>query len=153
MAIDRIYFKEENFVLTIIYDKLTDLELVEHVQTMNTDYEGIYGIKELADCRYLYDVSELTAKDMLSTADGEKTSTRVIQGKGAIVAESDVIFGLASMYAAIASNIREESKAVRSISEAIELLEIDEFKDKVLETLSRAAYEDRFRLLNKSLPE
>ncbi len=153
MAINRIYFKEKNFVLTIIFDKLTDIELIEHVQVMNTEYEGIYGIKELADCRYLYDISELTARDMLTTADGEKESTRVIMGKGAIVAETDIIFGLASMYAAIASNIREDSKVFRSLDEAIDFLELGEFKSKLLEQLSESAYKERFNSLNKSIPK
>lgn len=153
MAITRIYFKEENFVLTIIYDKLTDLELVEHVQAMNIEYAGIYGIKELADCRYLQDISELTARDMLTTADAEKETTRIVGGKGAIVAESDVIFGLASMYAAIASNIREDSKAFRSLDEAIDFLQVGDFKKKLLEHLSKSAYEEKFKLLNKSIPK
>ncbi len=151
MAINRIYFKEKNVVLTIIYDKLTDIELIEHVLAMNTEYEGIYGIKELADCRYLYDISELTARDMLTTADAEKESTRVILGKGAIVAETDIIFGLASMYAAIASNIREDSKVFRSLDEAIDFLELGEFKSKLIEQLSESAYEERFSSLNKSI--
>ncbi|MCK5004257.1 MAG: hypothetical protein KAS21_04175 [Candidatus Aminicenantes bacterium] len=151
MAIDRIYFKEKNFVLTLIYDKLTDIELINHVHAMNTEYEGIYGIKELADCRYLYDISELTARDMLTTADAEKESTRVILGKGAIVAETDGIFGLASMYAAIASNIREDSKVFRSLDEAIDFLELGEFKSKLIEQLSESAYEERFSSLNKSI--
>ena len=151
MAIDRIYFKEKNFVLTLIYDKLTDIELINHVHAMNTEYEGIYGIKELADCRYLYDISELTARDMLTTADAEKESTRVILGKGAIVAETDIIFGLASMYAAIASNIREDSKVFRSLDEAIDFLELGEFKSKLIEQLSESAYEERFSSLNKSI--
>jgi len=153
MAIDRIYFGEENFVLTLIFDKLTDIELIEHVQAMNTEYDGVYGIKELADCRYLYDVSELTARDMLTTADAEKESTRVILGKGAIVAESDAIFGLASMYAAIASNIREDSKAFHSLDEAIDFLEVGEFENRLLEQLSESAYEERFKSLNKSIPK
>jgi len=152
MAINRIYFKEENFVLTIIYDELTDIELAEHVYTMNTEYEGITGIRELADCRYLHDISQLTARDMLSTADAEKGSSRVVQGKGAIVAEADVVFGLASMYAAIASNIREESKACRSLEEALDTLDTGEFRE-VLETeLSEESYRKRFESLGKPFP-
>ena len=151
MSIERIYYKEENFVLTIIYDQLTDEELLEHVYTMNTEYAGIYGIKELADCRYLFDVSALTAKDMLTTADAEKDSTRVIMGKGAIVAETDVVFGLASMYAAIASNIREDSKVFRSMDKALDFLEVGSFKNTLLNQLSEPAYEKRFKSLNKPL--
>ncbi len=153
MAIDRIYYKEQNFVLTIIYDELSDLELIEHVHAMNTEYKGVFGLKELADCRFLYDVSKLTPRDILSTADAEKGTERVIRGKGAIIAESDVVFGLASMYAAIASNIREESKAYRTLDEGFEALDIGDFKSVLESELSRSSYEKRFKALNKTIPE
>lgn len=148
MAIDRIYYKEQNFLLTIIYDQLSDLELIEHVHAINNEYQNIEGLKELADCRYLFDVSQLTARDMLTTANGEK-GTAI----GAIIAESDVIFGLASMYAAIASNIREESKAYRTLDEGIEALGIGDFKSVLEDELSRSSYEKRFKNINKSIPE
>ncbi len=148
MAIDRIYYKEQNFLLTIIYDQLSDLELIEHVHAINNEYQNIDGLKELADCRYLFDVSQLTARDMLTTADSEK-GTAI----GAIIAESDVIFGLASMYAAIASNIREESKAYRTLDEGIEALCIGDFKSVLEDELSRSSYEKRFKALKKSIPE
>jgi len=153
MAIERIYYKEQNFVLTLIYDELTDLELIKHVHAMNSEYEGIFGLKELADCRFLFDVSKLTARDMLSTADAEKGTERVLHGKGAIIAESDVVFGLASMYAAIASNIREESKAYRNLDEGINALDIGDFRSVIEEELSTEAYKKRFKAINKSIPE
>ena len=146
MSIERIFFKKENFVLTLIYGKLTEAELLEHVQAMNHQYSDIYGIKELADCRFLYDVSELSGSDLLSTANLEKGSARAIGGKGAIVASSDVVFGLASMYAAIASNIREDSKAFRDMDEAFEFLELGEVKKKILPLISETAYNTRLNV-------
>ena len=147
MAIDRIYFKEHNFLLTIIYDQLTDLELIEHVHAINNEYESIPRLKELADCRYLFDVNQLTARDMLSTASAEKGT-----GRGAIVAESDVVFGLASMYAAIASNIREESKAYRTLEEGINALDVGDFESVLQDQLSEASYKERFKAINKTIP-
>ncbi len=145
MAIDRIYFKKENFVLTLIYGKLTSSELYEHVLTMNRDYNGIYGIREFADCRFLSDVSELKHQDLMSSAQTEDGSTRVVGGKGAIVAEDDKIFGLASMYAAMAAGIREDSQAFRSLNEAIEFLEIGNFKKKLMPFLTKDAYRERMK--------
>ena len=51
MAIERIYFKEENFVLTLIYGKLTESELITHVAEMHEEYSNIMGIREMADCQ------------------------------------------------------------------------------------------------------
>ena len=62
MTIERKYFKEQNFVLTLIYGKLKDEDLLEHVSTMNEEYSDIAGIIELADCRYINDISELNPK-------------------------------------------------------------------------------------------
>ena len=143
MSIERIYYQEPNFVLTLIYGKLTSGELADHVGTMNTEYAGIAGIKELADCRYLYDVSELSAEGLFFSAENEKGSTRVIGGKGAIVASSDVIYGLARMYSAIASNIREDSQAFRTLDEAIEFLDISNLMEILGPELSESSYKKR----------
>ncbi|NWF39218.1 hypothetical protein F3F96_08725 [Mariprofundus sp. NF] len=145
MAIERIYFEAENFVLTLIYGKLTNSELTTHVVEMNRDYNHIKGVRELADCRFLTDVSELTGSAVLHSAELEEGNSRVIGGRGAIVATSDLIYGLANMYAAVASNIRDESRVFRSMDEALQWLEIDPIRAEVESLISEEAYQQRNR--------
>ena len=57
------------------------------------------------------------------------------------------------MYAAIASNIREESKAYRTLNEGLDALDVGEFRSVLEDELSRPSYEKRFKAINKTIPE
>jgi hypothetical protein len=140
MSIERIYFEQENVILTLIYGKLTNHELTAHVLEMNRDYNGIEGIREIADCRYLFDVSELASNNLLVSAEMEEGSSRSIGGKGAIVVASDLIHGLANMYATVASRIRDDSRVYRSMSEALDWLEIGPIRHKIESITSEETY-------------
>ena len=143
MSIQRIYFEPENFVLTLIYGKLTNSELTDHVMEMNREYNHIHGVRELADCRYLVDVSDLTGSAVLNSAEMESGAARAIGGRGAIVATSNLIIGLANMYAAVASDIRDESMVFRSMDEALKWLKIDSIRPEVESLISETAYQQR----------
>lgn len=143
MAIERVYFREHNFVLTIIFGKLTGRELAEHVLAMNRDYANIKGIRELADCRFLTDVSGLNEHEVVSSATKEQGSSRVIGGRGAIVAVAEEVFRLAEMYADVSSQIREDVRVFRTMDEAIGWLELEDFKKDFLPLISDAFYEER----------
>jgi hypothetical protein len=147
MTIERVYFREHNFVLTIIFDKLTGRELAEHVLAMNRDYASIKGIRELADCRFLTDVSELDEGEVVFSASKEQGSLRVVGGRGAVVATSDEVYKLAKMYCDIAAQIREDAKVFRSMDDAIRWLELEDFKKDFLPLISEAFCDDRTREL------
>jgi hypothetical protein len=143
MSIERIYFEQENVVLTLIYGKLTNHDLTAHVFEMNHEYNGIEGIREIADCRYLFDVSELASNNVLVSAGMEEGSSRTIGGKGAIVVANDLIHGLANMYATIASKIRDDSRVYRSMNEALDWLEVGPIRHKIESLTSEEAYQQR----------
>jgi len=132
MAIERIYFREANFVLTLIYGKLTNAEIGQHVIEMNHENAASSGMMELADCRYLTDISELSAENLMVAASMEQGQPRTTGGKGAIVAISDKVYGLARVYAAIASGIRVDSQVFRDIDQAMTFLGVDHLKEKIL---------------------
>lgn len=143
MAIERIYYPEENFVLTLIYGKLTNADLGRHVIEMNREYSGIEGVREVADCRYITDVSELSGDGLLGSARMENGSSRVRHGRGAIVVASQHIYGLARMYAAISAQIRAESRVTYSLDEALDWMHIEPILDRVRAELSEDAYRAR----------
>ncbi|ATX80110.1 hypothetical protein Ga0123461_1697 [Mariprofundus aestuarium] len=143
MPIERIYFEDQNFVLTLIYGKLTNSELSNHVLEMNSEYSGIEGVREVADCRYINDVSELSGRGLLTSAELEEGSSRVVHGKGAIVVASEHIYGLARMYAAIASRIRDDSRVFYSMGEALQWMEVEPIQDKIQAEISEEAYRTR----------
>ena len=143
MPIERIYFEDQNFVLTLIYGKLTNSELSNHVLEMNSEYSGIEGVREVADCRYINDVSELSGRGLLTSAELEEGSSRVVHGKGAIVVASEHIYGLARMYAAIAFRIRDDSRVFYSMGEALQWMEVEPIQDKIKAEISEEAYRAR----------
>ena len=131
MTIERIYFEGHNFVLSLIYGKLTEAELGQHVLAMNEEYKDKTAVNELADCRFLTDVSELTAQSVAFSASMEKGVSRVCGSKGAIVVASNTVFGMARAYAAVAQQARIDSRVFRSMDEAIKWLEIEPLQEKI----------------------
>ena len=55
----------------------------------------------------------------------------------------DLIHGLANMYATIASNIRDDSRVYRSMSEALDWLEVEPIRHKIESLTSEEAYQQR----------
>ncbi|WP_236075268.1 hypothetical protein [Mariprofundus sp. EBB-1] len=141
MAIERIYYREHNFVLTLIYGKLSNAELAEHVIKMHQENEKESALTELADCRYLTDVSELNVNGIVLSASMEKDHPRTFNGLGAIVVahDADHIYGLARAYAAIASQARIDSHVYRSLDEAIDWLAVNHLKDEIVHACERVA--------------
>lgn len=131
MPIKRKYFKDHNFVLTLFYGRLTQAELGQHVIEMNNEYKDKAGVNELADCRHLTDISELTTTGVVISAQMEKGEERSFGSKGAIVVASDAVYGLARAYATIAQEARVDSKVYRSMDEAIEWLGVDHLREQI----------------------
>jgi len=137
MTIERIYFKKDNFILTLMYGKLTNAQIGEHVVAMNKEYASCTGVTELADCRFLTDVSKLTPEQLSIAASMEEGQPRTLGGKGAIVVSNNEIFALARVYAAVASNARDDSQVFRDLDAAINWLKVDQLRDEILVHSSR----------------
>ncbi|TLS67224.1 hypothetical protein FEF65_07225 [Mariprofundus erugo] len=131
MAIERIFFREDNFVLTVIYGRLTNAEIGEHVIQMNREYAACSALVELADCRYLHDISALSSDGLMISAGMEKGQLRTAGSKGAIVVANDVVFGLARVYAAIAAQSRIDSRVYRDLDEAVDWLGMGHLKQAI----------------------
>ena len=138
MSIERIFFREYNFVFSIFFGKLTGKELSAHVLAINRDYAFIKGIRELTDCRFLTDVSEVDGQEFVSSASTKQGLWGGIWGRGAIVATSGEMYNLAKMYADVASYIREDARAFRSMDEAVRWLELEDFKKYFLPIINKA---------------
>lgn len=116
-------------MLTLMYGRLTDAEVGEHVIRMNREYAATSALIELADCRYLHDISALSADGLMVSAGMEKGQLRTAGSKGAIVVANDLVFGLARVYAAIAAQDRVDSRVYRDLDEAIDWLGMNHLKD------------------------
>ncbi|PIP02583.1 MAG: hypothetical protein COW18_05265 [Zetaproteobacteria bacterium CG12_big_fil_rev_8_21_14_0_65_54_13] len=104
---------------------------------MNRENAAYAGLIELADCRYLNDISELDATGLMVSAGMEKGQLRTTGGKGAIVVATDVVFGLARVYASIAEQARIDSRVYRDMDEAIDWLDMKHLKTDILRESQR----------------
>lgn len=135
MTIKRTYFEDDNFVLTHMYGKLTAAELGQHVLEMNSEYKGKRSVNELADCRFLTDVSELSTQGVISSAQMQKGAERTSGSRGGIVVASDAVYGLARAYSVFSQQTRIDSRVFRSVDEAVNWLGIGHLR-KQIEQLS-----------------
>jgi len=124
LSIERIFYPEHNMVLSMFYGKLTHHELTQHVIDMNREYEKCTHLFELANCRYLTDISTLNSQGLTLAASLEKDQPRTFESKGAIVVDSDVVYGLARVFATIAAESRIDSRVYRNLDDAIVWLEV-----------------------------
>ncbi len=139
MAIKRVYFEEQNFVLSVFYDKLTNVGLTQHIIDMNLAFADKAAVNELADCRYLTDISKLTGGSIALSTQMESGQKRIVNSKCAIVVDSDVVYGLAQAYATFSRNMRGDARVFRSMDKAVKWLEVADIREKILELADKVA--------------
>ncbi|MDH5641065.1 MAG: hypothetical protein OEY28_07205 [Nitrospira sp.] len=125
MAIERRWLHEQRFVLTTVSTSLDNHALLEHVEDMNRECDGITGLKEFADCRALIDVEQVSVSGITQACLREKKkpgSKLVIL----VPPHSPVMYGLARVYQMFASDSRDVVKVFTDIDDAMRWLEPDE---------------------------
>ncbi|WP_240923959.1 hypothetical protein [Mariprofundus ferrooxydans] len=126
---------------------MTNVELGQHVLTLNEAYKDKGTVHELADCRYLTDVSEMTGGGAAFAAGMGAGQKRTFNSKGAIVVASDTVYGLARAYTTFARETRIDSRVYRSIDEAIEWLGAGILRSEII------AFSDKTADLSPGLPD
>lgn len=128
MPVDHVYFEDDNIVLTQIYGKLTPIELLGHVETMGELCSHNEAVIELVDCRLCSDTTEMTGASLMSVASLEQGQPWADGSKCAIVVDTELHYGLARIYATIASETRMQANVFYSLDEAINWLGIEQYK-------------------------
>ena len=125
MSIERRWFAQQTFVVTTVRASLDNHALLEHVEDMNRECAGITGLKEVADCRALTDVEQVSVSGITQACLREKKkpgSKLVIL----VPPHSPVMYGLARVYQMFASDSRDSVKVFTDIDDAMRWLEPDE---------------------------
>ena len=117
---------DSNFAFIRVSGKLTDQELYDHLEHFNTIAADLVGTIELADCRGVEDLSELTVAGVLRAATIEQGKTRNMGSRVAILVSNELTYGLARIYATIAGEFKEEVNIFYSLEEATQWLFPDE---------------------------
>jgi hypothetical protein len=107
MAIEHTILPKLNFVLSRLTGAIDDLQLMDHVRTLNILGQGHVGLRELADCRKLESITQASVSGALDAAIKEAGQARAETGKLAILVASEEVYNYAQFYKAGNSGIRE----------------------------------------------
>jgi hypothetical protein len=125
MGFSRHWLREQAFVLTTVSGSIDSTSLMEHVQALNQESDGVSGLKELADCRELKDVENLSVSGVTKASlfEGKKPGSRLVI---LVPKDAPVIYGLARAYQMFAEESREAVKVFTDMNHAMSWLEPDE---------------------------
>ena len=131
MGFSRHWLRDHTFILTRVSGTIDNRSLLEHVQALNRERDGVIGMKELADCRDLRDVEALSvsAVTQAGSIEVKKPGSRLVI---LVPKQSPVIYGLARAYQMFASESREAVIVSTDVDEALRWLEFDETRLQVI---------------------
>lgn len=125
MGFSRHWLRDRAFVLTRVTGRIDNRSLLEHVQALNRESNGVIGMKELGDCRDLQDLEALSVSvvTQASSIEAKKPGSRLVI---LVPKESPVIYGLARAYEMFASESRQAVTVSMDLDEALCWLGFDE---------------------------
>lgn len=124
MGFSRRYLKDNNFLVTKVTGEVNDHNLREHVIELNMETEGISDLRELADCRGIVDLTQLTVQGTSECAKLENNRPNSLLA--ILVPDSTLLFGMARAYQAFSEDRRKDTEIFKSIDEALAWLSKDE---------------------------
>lgn len=132
MAIEHTIFPNLNFVLSRLTGSIDDLQLMDHVRKLNLLGKGHQSLKELADCRKLVSITQVSVSGALDAAIKEAGHARAEAGKLAILVADQEVYNYAQLYKAGNSGIRE-TIITYDLNEALDWLGYDgEGRERIL---------------------
>ncbi len=131
MGITMHYLKEYNFILSKLSGEINDQNLREYVLAFNKKTRGIPNLRELADCREIENLENMTVRGATSISqDVENHPDSII---AILVNDSTLLYGMARSYQMFQYEKRKAAEIFKDIDEALSWLsdndsEIEEFK-------------------------
>ena len=134
MGFSRHWLRDRTFLLTRVEGTIDNRSLLEHVQALNRESDGVIGMKELADCRDLKDVEALSvsAVTQASSLEVKKPGSRLVI---LVPKDSPVIYGLVRAYEMFATESRDAVIVSTDCDEALRWLNFDEKSQHVIKGL------------------
>ena len=136
---ERHYKPDSDFVLVRLLDVVDDAQLRQHVLDYNQEAPDRAGLLELADCRELVDVQNLTVQGCLESARLEQGAQRVTGGMLAILVSNQLHYGMARAYAAIAEMHRNGAGVFYTLEEAVAWLGVKESLEEIERFIAECA--------------
>ena len=117
-------------MFTKISGEVNDQNLRQHVVDLNRETEGIYDLRELADCRDIQDMRHLSAQGTADCAQIENKRPNSLLAL--LVSESSLLFGMARAYQAFSQDRRKDAQIFKNLDDALVWLSSDEKEIEIL---------------------
>jgi len=125
MPFTQKYFKEYNFLLTTVKGVIDAQQLAEHIMSHNRRFKDIQGLRELADCTGITNISNITTQAVIDAAAYLQTDK-----PGGILAlltakDNVAVYGLANAYRMFAEDHQDEIRLFTDFHTALSWLVAD----------------------------
>ena len=129
---ERFYKPDQNFLYLLVSQTITDQQVSEHVLAYDKEAQHMRGVQELVDVTRVDDLSTLTLQGSVQSVKLEENQPRTMGSRCAFLAQTEMQFGMARMYASIFSNTREEVNVFYDLNEALAWLYPDNDKAELI---------------------
>ena len=126
-TIRHLFLEAENFVLTIAEGEISDEKFMEHIAILNQSEKLKENYRGIVDCRGVSPVMTPSSETIFKAGhfDGGDSKPR----KVAVLAENELIYGLARMYDAYTSHA--EMEVFQNIEDAIAWLSVESLQNEI----------------------
>ncbi len=130
MGFSRHYLKANIFVLTKICGEVNDYNLREHIIAFKEETKGMSRLRELADCRGIENLENLTVSG--TTRNAQIVDNRPDYLSALLVNDSTLLYGMARSFQMFFEESRKEVKIFKDIDDALDWLAIDDQEKEIL---------------------
>ena len=126
-SVDHLFLEPENFVLTIAQGQISDEKFMEHIAILNKSDQLQENYRGIVDCRGVSPITTPSSETIFKAGhfDGGDSKPR----KVAVLADHELIYGLARMYDAYTSHA--EMEVFQNLNDALLWLELDGLEERI----------------------
>lgn len=132
MGFTRQYFQDHNFLLTRLSDEISDAMFNQHTSDFEMETRDLHDVRELADCRTVSDLTEITSNGVIQNA--ESAAHRPDFRLAILINDSALHYGLVRMFQTFSAEHRQAIEIFKDLREALSWLSYDDEEIEKLET-------------------
>lgn len=132
MPIVTKYYESDNFILTVVYGKITSIDVYNHICLLSSDPRFKNTFSELADLRRVENVEEVTTGGLLWASEKVGASVAQYNSKLVFVADKPVVYGTARQYMGLAQKTRAMIKVVETMEDGLSALGLNKLYNDVI---------------------
>ena len=119
MTFSHKIIRDRNFVLTRIVGEVTDENLLEYVQELNSETIGMDNLRELADCRGITSLNTLTVQGTILSSQSERERNHSVLAI-LVPKNNELLYGMVRAFQAFSQEKRREVEIFDELEQAVD---------------------------------